>query len=84
MTQPARHIRCTRCSNGWIFEDARGGLECTSCSARFLIDRDYAHGYGGPEGVLSWFEQLRWWLAQWIWPRTIKHPPDPPDPAEAP
>lgn len=66
-------ITCPSCTNGYVFEDARGGFECTACTQRFLINRDYPQGYGGPAGTLSAFEQLRWWLAQWIWPRPIKN-----------
>lgn len=69
----AAFITCPKCSNGYVFEDARGGFECTSCAQRFLINRDYPHGYGGPAGVLGPFAQFRWWLAQWIWPRPIKN-----------
>ena len=68
---------CEECLAGWVFEDARGGHECSACDQRYLINRDYPLGYGGPGGVLSWFERFRWWLAQLIWPRTVKHPPDP-------
>jgi hypothetical protein len=52
---------------GLIFEDARGGFECTCCDARFLIARQAPDGYGGPGGPLSWNERHAEGLDRWGW-----------------
>lgn len=62
------HIPCPWCvayygeRRGWIFQDARGGYECTECDKRFAIDRESPHGYGGPGGPLSWAERNAHWF----------------------
>lgn len=66
MSEP--HISCPECivlhgqRGGWVFQDARGGYECTECDARFAIYRDVPHGYGGPAGPLSWAERNAHWF----------------------
>lgn len=55
-------LRCRReLCDGGIFQDARGGFECTDCDARYLVVQDPPNGYGGPQGRLGWFE--RHWQA---------------------
>lgn len=71
---PPRHIICPECTSklsapGWIFQNARGGFECSCCDARFLFKREHPNGYGGPEGPLGWFERLRLRLSRWLAPR---------------
>lgn len=58
---------CAGCF-GRVFRDARGGYECTECDARFVVGRQPPQGYGGPQGPLSWLEQLRARVARAIWP----------------
>ena len=55
---PMLRCRRERC-DGRIFQDARGGFECTDCDARYLIVQDPPNGYGGPLGRLGWFERLK-------------------------
>lgn len=55
-------LRCRReMCDGRIFQDARGGFECTDCDARYLVAQDAPNGYGGPSGPLGFLE--RHWLA---------------------
>lgn len=64
-------LDCPRCypeslgGIGVIFQDARGGFECTKCDARFLIDRQPPLGYGGPGGRLAWWELHGGTLQRW-------------------
>lgn len=57
------HIPCPVCierygiRGGWVFQDARGGYECTECDARFAIERQPPNAYAGPLGPLSWRER---------------------------
>lgn len=70
---PEQHVRCPECiaregaPDGWIFQDARGGFECTVCDARFVFYRDPPHGYGGPRGPLSWLELHAIWFDRVGW-----------------
>lgn len=50
---------------GIVFEDARGGFECTKCDARFLIEKQPAMGYAGPGGPLAWWELHGGMLQRW-------------------
>lgn len=56
---------CARFSDGRIFQDARGGFECTCCDGRFLIQKESPLGYGGPDGPLSWRERNAIGLDRW-------------------
>lgn len=64
-------LSCPRCHPeslggvGVIFQDARGGFECTKCDARFLIARQPPLGYGGPGGRLAWWELHGATLQRW-------------------
>lgn len=58
---------CARFSDGRIFQDARGGFECTCCDGRFLIQKESPLGYGGPDGPLSWRERNAVWIDRWGW-----------------
>lgn len=68
------HLHCPVCHHGWVFQDARGGYECTECDARFNIQREFAHGYGGPLGPLGWFDRLRVHAGRAILPRVTPEP----------
>jgi hypothetical protein len=57
------------CGYGVVFQDARGGYECTACDTRFHIYRDPPHAYGGPQGPLTLLEQLRSVLGLWLLPK---------------
>jgi hypothetical protein len=67
MSEPI-HIHCPTCKNGWVFQDARGGYECSECDQRFLIDASHPNSYGGPQGPLSWLEKLRTYIGRAILP----------------
>lgn len=55
----AIHLDCPVCQSGSVFQDGRGGYECTECSQRFLIHLPHPNDhYGGPEHVGG---PLRWW-----------------------
>lgn len=58
---PLLHCEADGCT-GRIFQDARGGFECTDCDARYLIAQDSPRGYGGPKGPLGFFELHHGWL----------------------
>lgn len=78
--EPAVHIPCPHCGDGWVFQDAAGGFECSACDQRFLIQREVIWGYAGPHrgGRLSLVEQLCAFVARLIEPRprdTV--PPEP-------
>lgn len=62
-------IPCPVCPHfGRVFQDARGGFECTECDARFLIGQQSPFGYGGPGGDLTWFERFRFRLGRALLP----------------
>lgn len=68
--QPAPCPHCGESSGGRIFQDARGGFECTCCDARFHIWQEPPFGYGGPGGPLSWRERETEWLERCGWTLT--------------
>lgn len=57
------------CGFGVVFQDARGGYECTACDNRFHIQRDPPQAYGGPSGPLTWVEQARSVVGLWLLPK---------------
>jgi hypothetical protein len=67
-------IPCLACGVGVVFQDARGGYECTVCDARFHIYRDPPQAYGGPGGPLTLFEQLRAHVGLWLLPKEKPSP----------
>lgn len=65
----AIRLPCPVCSFGRIFQDARGGYECTECDARFEVGQQGPWGYGGPGGDLTRFERFRFRLGRALLPR---------------
>ena len=51
---------------GYVFQDSRGGYECTACDRRFFIQREGPFGYGGPKGSLAWWERPQALFLVWL------------------
>lgn len=82
MSTSAAHIECPSCGEGWVFQDAAGGFECSVCDQRFLIQREVVWGYAGPQrqGRLSLLEKICALVARLIEPRPRDtEPPEPGD-----